>query len=104
MPIRTISILFSLLALVTGVAFADEASIRAEFAKKYPQANIESISKTPYLGLYEMLVDGEVMVGATLPAAVPVYPIPASPYVFSYVNGQRVVIEPAARKIVYVVR
>ena len=61
MPIRTISILFSLLALVTGVAFADEASIRAEFAKKYPQANIESISKTPYLGLYEMLVDGEVI-------------------------------------------
>ena len=37
-----------------------------------------------------VLVDGEVMVGATLPAAVPVYPIPASPYVYSYVNGQRV--------------
>ena len=49
-------------------------------------------------------VDGEVMVGAALPAAVPVYPIPASPYVYSYVNGQRVVVEPAARRIVYVVR
>jgi uncharacterized protein YraI len=51
-----------------------------------------------------VLVDGEVMIGATLPAAVPVYPIPASPYVYSYVNGQRVVVEPAARRIVYVVR
>jgi hypothetical protein len=51
-----------------------------------------------------VLVDGEVMVGASLPAAVPVYPIPASPYVYSYVNGQRVVVEPAARRIVYVVR
>ena len=51
-----------------------------------------------------VLVDGEVMVGATLPAAVPVYPIPASPYVYSYVNGQRVVVEPTARRIVYVVR
>jgi hypothetical protein len=51
-----------------------------------------------------VFVDGEVMVGATLPAAVPVYPIPASPYVYSYVNGQRVVVEPAARRVVYVVR
>ena len=51
-----------------------------------------------------VLVDGEVMVGASLLAAVPAYPIPASPYVYSYVNGQRVVVEPAARRIVYVVR
>jgi hypothetical protein len=51
-----------------------------------------------------VLVDGEVMVGATLPAAVPVYPIPASPYVYSYVNGVRVVVEPGARRVVYVVR
>lgn len=51
-----------------------------------------------------VIVNGEVMVGATLPAAVPVYPVPASPYVYSYVNGQRVLVEPAARKIVYVVR
>ena len=49
-------------------------------------------------------VDGEVMVGATLPVAAPVYPIPASPYVYSYVNGVRVVVEPAARRVVYVVR
>jgi hypothetical protein len=45
-----------------------------------------------------------VIVGATLPGAVPVYPIPASPYVYSYINGQRVVVEPGARRIVYVVR
>ena len=45
-----------------------------------------------------------VMVGATLPAAAPVYSIPSSPYMFSYVNGQRVLVEPTARKIVYVVR
>jgi len=51
-----------------------------------------------------VLVDGEVMVGATLPPAVPVYPVPASPYVYSYVNGQRVLVEPTARRIVYVVR
>ena len=61
MFIRILTVLSSALLLSSGIACADEASIRAEFAKKYPQANIESITKTPYLGLYEMLVDGEVL-------------------------------------------
>ena len=61
MSIRILTVLSSVLVLLSGVACADEASIRAEFSKKYPQANIESITKTPYLGLYEMLVDGEVL-------------------------------------------
>ena len=58
---RILTVLPSVLLLLSGVACADEASIRAEFSKKYPQATIESITKTPYLGLYEMLVDGEVL-------------------------------------------
>lgn len=61
MSIRILIVLSSALALLAGAARADEASIRAEFLKKYPQANVESITKTPYLGLYEMLVDGEVI-------------------------------------------
>jgi thiol:disulfide interchange protein DsbC len=61
MSIRILTVLSFMLALLSGVASADEASIRAEFLKKYPQANIESVTKTPYLGLYEMLVDGEVI-------------------------------------------
>ena len=40
--------------------------------------------------------------GAVLPTAVPVYTIPESPYAYAAVNGQRVLIEPAARRIVYV--
>jgi uncharacterized protein YraI len=51
-----------------------------------------------------VFVNGEVMVGAVLPPAAPVYTIPASPYVHSHINGQRVLVEPAARKIVYIVR
>ena len=61
MLIRIVTIMTGALALLVGVACADEASIRAEFLKKYPQANVESITRTPYLGLYEMLVDGEVI-------------------------------------------
>ena len=64
----------------------------------------ENLSDVTQQAVEPVLVDGEVMIGATLPAAVPVYPIPASPYAYSYVNGQRVLVEPAARRIVYVVR
>ena len=64
----------------------------------------EILSYVTQQAVEPVLVDGEVMVGATLPAAVPVYPIPASPYVYSYINGQRVLVEPAARRIVYVVQ
>ena len=51
-----------------------------------------------------VIVNGEVMVGAVLPTAAPAYDIPASVYDYSYINGQRVLIEPTARKIVYVFR
>jgi thiol:disulfide interchange protein DsbC len=61
MFIRILTLLSCVLALLSGAACADEASIRAEFLKKYPQAKVESITKTPYLGLYEMVVDGEVL-------------------------------------------
>jgi uncharacterized protein YraI len=51
-----------------------------------------------------VIVNGEVMVGAVLPAAAPTYDIPTSDYDFAYINGQRVLVEPTARRIVYVVR
>jgi uncharacterized protein YraI len=51
-----------------------------------------------------VIVNGEVMVGAALPPAAPVYDIPTSTYDYSYINGQRVLIEPTKRKIVYVIR
>jgi hypothetical protein len=51
-----------------------------------------------------VIVNGEVMIGAVLPTAAVLYDIPASPYDYAYVNGQAVLVEPAARRIVYVVR
>jgi uncharacterized protein YraI len=47
-------------------------------------------------------VTGETVVGAVLPAAVPFYAVPESPYAYAAINGQRVLVEPAARRIVYV--
>jgi uncharacterized protein YraI len=45
---------------------------------------------------------GEVVLGATLPATVPLYAVPQSAYQFAHVNGQRVLVENNSRKIVYV--
>jgi uncharacterized protein YraI len=67
-----------------------------------PPPNVVSYVTTQTI--QPVIVDGEVMVGAAFPAAARVYPIPSSPYVFSYVNGQRALVEPTARKIVYVVQ
>lgn len=61
MIIRALTILLSSLLLIAGVACADEAAIRSEIAKKFPKANVESVTKTSHLGLYEVVVDGQVI-------------------------------------------
>jgi thiol:disulfide interchange protein DsbC len=58
--IHTLTLALSLAMAVTGTACADESTIRAEMAKKFPKANIEGISKTPYGGLYEVRIGEEI--------------------------------------------
>ena len=60
MIIRALTVLLSTLLLISGVACADEAVIRSGIAKKFPNANVESVIKTQYLGLYEVVVDGQL--------------------------------------------
>ena len=47
--------------LASQVAGADEASVRKAFAAKFPKAEVQSVTKLPYLGLYEIVVEGEVL-------------------------------------------
>lgn len=49
-------------------------------------------------------LDGEVVVGATLPEVVPLNPVPDSTYSYAYVNGVPVLVDPAGRQVVYIVR
>jgi len=42
-------------------AFAGEAAIRAGMAKKFPYSKLLSVSKTPYLGLYEVAFDDRLV-------------------------------------------
>jgi len=49
-------------------------------------------------------LEGEVVVGASLPDTVVLREIPDYEYRYVYVNGQPVLVEPASRQIVYVMR
>jgi uncharacterized protein YraI len=51
-----------------------------------------------------VLLEGEVVVGASLPEPVTLYPVPDYEYQYAIVNGQRVLIDPGTRTIVYVYR
>ncbi|MEQ8255339.1 MAG: DUF1236 domain-containing protein [Roseovarius confluentis] len=49
-------------------------------------------------------LDGEVVTGATLPEVVDLRTVPDSEYRYAYVNGVPVLVEPAERRVVYIVR
>lgn len=49
-------------------------------------------------------LDGEVVVGASLPDTVVLTEVPDYEYRYVYVNGQTVLVDPGTRQIVYVVR
>jgi thiol:disulfide interchange protein DsbC len=49
------------LLIITGTAVADEASVKKAVQEKFPDANIESVTKTPYFGLYEVYLAGELL-------------------------------------------
>ena len=52
-----------------------------------------------------ILLDGEVVLGATIPAAVTLTPVPDYPqFAYAYINGQWVLADPNSRSIVYIVR
>lgn len=49
-------------------------------------------------------LEGEVILGSTLPQNVKVYEVPNYPNRYAYVNGRTVMVEPGSNKIVYVYR
>jgi thiol:disulfide interchange protein DsbC len=51
---------FLLGCLAFTEAFADEASVRKALQTTFPDEKIESLKKTPYLGLYEVVVGGDL--------------------------------------------
>ena len=50
-----------LLCLLSGAALADEAAVKKAVVTHFPGEKIESVKKTPYFGLYEVVVGGEIL-------------------------------------------
>lgn len=64
-------------------------------------AVVEYIAATP---VNPYSVQGEVVVGAVIPAEVTLYEVPGSAYGYTILNGVKVLVEPSSRAIVYIYR
>lgn len=58
MPQKILSCLGLLFCCFAFSASADEGSVKKALQEKFPKARVESITKTPYLGLYEIVMEG----------------------------------------------
>lgn len=50
-----------LLSMLTSLAIADEASVKKAVEAAYPKFKVESVTKTPYAGLYEVFMGGQIV-------------------------------------------
>ncbi len=64
-------------------------------------AVLEYIAATP---VPAVAVEGEIVVGAVLPAAVQLYEVPNAAYAFAVVNGTRVLVDVTSRAVIYIAR
>ena len=88
-------------AAVGGVAGATIGGT-AEGAFSPPPETVTAYVRTNQLE--PVYLDGEVVVGASLPEAVELREVPDYEYRYVYVNGQPVLVESDTRRIVYIVR
>ena len=59
--LRRIAALFLVVAgLAAGTAGASEASIQQGFHAKFPNATVESVTRTPFAGIYEVVFNGQI--------------------------------------------
>lgn len=87
-------------AAIGGVAGATTGGVVGEAIKPTPVVR-EYVTTNRVDPVY---LDGEVVVGAGLPETVALTPVPDYEYEYAYINGQPVLVDPATRRIVAVVR
>ena len=50
----------AVLVVLAGVAAAQDDAVRKSFAAKFPQVNIQSVTRLPELNLYEVVAEGDI--------------------------------------------
>ena len=58
---RSVLSLLLISGLLACSANADQTTIKKNLATQFPGAEITSVTKTPYAGLYEVLIDGQII-------------------------------------------
>lgn len=58
---RSVLSLLLISGLLACSANADQTTIKKNLAAQFPGAQITSVTKTPYAGLYEVLIDGQII-------------------------------------------
>jgi uncharacterized protein YraI len=95
------------------VTYDAVAVVTPEFVGEVKAVNgfVEAITPPKMVSAYvseqavdPVFVSGEVVVGSVLPETVPLYAVPESPYHFTVVNGQNVLVEKDTHKVVYIYR
>ena len=54
------AMLLALAGLAAGTACASEAAIQQGFQAKFPSATVESVTRTPFAGIYEVVFNGQI--------------------------------------------
>jgi thiol:disulfide interchange protein DsbC len=60
MPRKLATTLAVLAGLAAGSACASEAAIQQSFQKRFPNATVESVTRTPFAGIYEVVFNGQI--------------------------------------------
>jgi len=61
MMLRKLATIVAVLAgLAAGSACASEAAIQQSFQKRFPNATVESVARTPFAGIYEVVFNGQI--------------------------------------------
>jgi thiol:disulfide interchange protein DsbC len=47
--------------LLAGNVWADESSLKKTIESTYPKVRVQSVTKTPFNGLYEVFLDGQII-------------------------------------------
>ncbi len=84
-----------------GAAIGGAAGLAAGAIIDPPETAVSYVRSNKVEPVY---LEGEAVVGATLPETVELREIPDYEYRYIYVNGQPVLVETGTRKVVYVVR
>jgi thiol:disulfide interchange protein DsbC len=61
MPQKLMMALVALVGLAAASAYGDEAEIRKAIQARFKEAPVESVAKTPFTGIYEVIVGGRVL-------------------------------------------